>query len=113
METTSEESPMKGIIDKMFMRIAEPDVKTKKLAQIIEIAYESREGLLEERGLPEHDWWADQAVLDFTEIIVRANYRAHKILNGDLVPDNLEEQLENAKQEVLLRIEKQKKDDIK
>lgn len=103
-----EESPLKGLTDKMFMRIAEQNVKTKKLAQIIEIAYDSREGLLEERGLPEHDWWADQAILDFTEIIVRANFKAHQIINPGLGPDNLDQQLEEAKKEVTLRIEKLK-----
>jgi hypothetical protein len=32
-EQNSEESPIQEIIDRMFMRINEPDVKTKKLAQ--------------------------------------------------------------------------------
>lgn len=95
-----QESPLQSLIDKMFFRINEDSVTTKKLAQIIEIAYESREGLLEPGGLPENDWWANQAIKDFTEIIVRANFKAHSIINPGLVTDNLDEQISEALEEI-------------
>lgn len=98
------ESPVKSITDKMFYRINEPDVKTSKLSQIIRMAYEMREGLLEPGGLPEHDWWAHQAIKDFTEIIVRANYKAHTILNPGLVMDDLEEQIKEALKDISKKI---------
>lgn len=98
------ESPLQGIIDKMFMRINEPDVKTKKLAEIIEMAYEMREGLLEPGGHPDNDWWAHKAIIDFTEIIVRANHKAQKMLNGKLVPDDCEDEVKQAIDEISQKI---------
>ncbi len=97
---TEKISPLQGLIDKMYSRINEDNVATKKLSQIIQMAYEMREGLLEcERAgnnNPDNDWWAEKAINDYTEIIVRANHKAHKILNGDLIPDNLEEEIKEA-----------------
>jgi len=95
-EQNTSESPLQGVIDKMFMRINEPDVKTKKLSEIIEMAYEMREGLLEPGGDPDNDWWAHKSIEDFTEIIVRANHKAQTILNPGLVPDNCEDEVEEA-----------------
>lgn len=89
-------SPIQSLIDKMEMRINDPDVKTSKLAEIIKMAFECREGLLEPGGLPENDWWAHQAIRDFTKIIVTANYKAHQILNPGLEMDDLETQLKDA-----------------
>lgn len=97
-------SPIKSLTDKMFERIAEPNVKTSKLAEIIKLAYECKEGLLEPGGLPENDWWAHQGIKDFTEIIVRANYKAHTILNPGLVPDDLEDQIKEALKDVTEKI---------
>ncbi len=102
---SKEESPLQSLIDKMYLRINDPNVKTKKLAEIIEMAYEMREGLLEPGGLPENDWWANKAILDYTEIIVRANHKAQKILNGNLVPDDCEDEVKQAIDEISTKIQ--------
>jgi hypothetical protein len=98
--TGAEESPLQSIIDKMLWRIAQPDTKTKKLKEIIVMAVEMRAGLLEPGGLPENDWWANKAIEDFTEVIVRANHRAHQIINPGITMNDLEEQIKEAKAEI-------------
>lgn len=95
-----EESPMQFLIDKMYLRLNDPEVKTSKLSEIIQICYECREGLLEPGGHPDNRWWADQGLRDFTEIIVRANFKAHQILNPTIVIDDLDEQLKQALDEI-------------
>jgi hypothetical protein len=84
----------------MLWRIAQPDTKTKKLKEIIVMAVEMRAGLLEPGGLPENDWWANKAIEDFTEVIVRANHRAHQIINPGITMNDLEEQIKEAKAEI-------------
>lgn len=73
----------------------QPITETAKLAEIIKMAFEFRESILEDDVLMEHD---RQNVIDFTEVIVRANHQAHQILNGIDVP--VEEELESAIKEV-------------
>lgn len=100
-ESHSEESPLQGLIDKMNLRINDPNVTTKKLAEIFLIAAESREGLLEAEGdNTDSDWWAHKAILDLTEILVKCSYKAHQILNPDLVEDDLDDQIKNALEEI-------------
>lgn len=98
------ESPLQSIIDNMFSKINDENITTKELAQIIGFAYELREGLLEPGGLPDNDWWVNQAIKDYTEIIVRANFKAHNMLNPGLVPDNLDEQIKDALTEISEKI---------
>lgn len=93
-------SPLKSLTDKMFFRINESDVKTSKLSQIIQMACDMRNTLLKVDGVPENDWWRNQAIKDFTEIIVRANYKAHTILNPGIVIDDLEEQIKEALEDI-------------
>jgi hypothetical protein len=102
------ESPIKSLTDKMFKRITESDVKTSQLAKIIKLAVDCKGGLLEPGGLPENDWWAHQGIKDFTEIIVRANYKAHTILNPGLVPNDLEDQIKEALKDVTEKINSQR-----
>jgi hypothetical protein len=64
-----------------------------------------REGLLE-GGLPENDWWAHKGIEDFTEIIVRANHKAHSILNPGVVPDNCEDEVKDALTEIRKKLVK-------
>ena len=94
------ESPLQSLIDKMNKRINDSNVTTKKLAQIIEMAVGCREGLLQPGGNEDNDWWANKAIKDYTEIIVKANFKAHNIINPGLVPDNLDQQLKDALNEV-------------
>lgn len=89
-------SPLQSFVNKMNKRLNESNVTTQKLKQIIEFAHEGRAGLLQPGGHSDSDWWANKAINDFTEIIVRANFKAHQILNPDLVPDDLDEQIKNA-----------------
>jgi hypothetical protein len=99
-----EESPLQGLIDKMYLRINDPEVTTKKLAEIIELAYEGREGLLESEGeAPENDWWAHKAIEDYTKIIVIANYKAQRKINPNIEIGDLDEQIEDALKEVKKR----------
>lgn len=92
---------LQPIINKMKWRIGQPDTETSKLAEIIKMAFEFRESILEDDVLMEHD---RQNVIDFTEVIVRANHRAHQILNGIDVP--LKDDLESAIKEVEQKMEK-------
>ena len=92
---------LQPIINKMKWRIGQPDTQTAKLAEIIKMAFEFRESILEDDVLMEHD---RQNVIDFTEVIVRANHRAHQILNGIDVPVN--DDLESAIKEVEQKMEK-------
>lgn len=95
-----EQSPIQVLIDRMNIRLNEPDVKTKKLAEIISIASDCRAELLEPGGHPDNHWWANQGIRDFTKIIVTANFKAHRILNPDLVMDDLDTQINEAINEV-------------
>ncbi len=92
---------LQPIINKMKWRIGQPDTQTAKLAEIIKMAFEFRESIFEDDVLMEHD---RQNVIDFTEVIVRANHRAHQILNGIDVP--LKDDLESAIKEVEQKMEK-------
>lgn len=92
---------LQPIINKMKWRVGQPDTGTAKLAEIIKMAFEFRESILEDDVLMEHD---RQNVIDFTEVIVRANHRAHQILNGINV--SVEEDLESAIKEVEQKMEK-------
>lgn len=89
------------IINKMKWRIGQPDTKTAKLAEIIKMAFEFRESILEDDVLMEHD---RQNAIDFTEVIVRANHRAHQILNGVDAP--VEDEIASAIKDVELKISK-------
>lgn len=93
----------------MYKRISEKNVPTNKLAKVIEIAASAREGLLIPGGLPEHDWWADQAIKNFTEIIIRANFVAQTILNPEIVMDDVESQVSKALKQAARRIKQNKK----
>lgn len=94
------ESPLQSFIDTMNKKINKSDVSTKKLAEVIEMAVGCREGLLQPGGHPDNDCWANKSIKDFTEIIVKANFKAHTIINPGLVPDNLDQQLKDAMYDV-------------
>jgi hypothetical protein len=95
-----EKSPLKKLTDRMFLRISESDIKTSKLSEIIQMACDMREALLEVDGRPENDWWKNQAIKDFTEVIVRGNYKAQTILNPGIVMDDLEDQVKEALEDI-------------
>jgi hypothetical protein len=92
---------LQPIINKMKWRIGQPDTETAKLAEIIRIAFEFRESILESDVSMDHD---RQNVIEFTEVIVSANHRAHQILNGIDVP--VEEEIESAIKEVEMEMNK-------
>ena len=88
-------SPLQSIIDKMFFRINEKNVTTDKLSQILLIAFEMRDGLLNTEIItpPENIEWVNKSILDLTEIMVRSNHKAHRILNGNIVPGSCEDEV--------------------
>jgi len=97
-------SPLQSLIDKLNSRIEDSVVTTKKLSEIIQMAVESRDGLIEAGNEIEHphenDWWANKAIFDFTEIIVRANYKAQTILNPNIDMGDLQDQINGAFEDV-------------
>lgn len=95
-------NPFQSIIDKMFNVIYSNDVNTKRLAIIISFALEGRDGLIEEpEECPQENIdWVNESILKYTEIIVRANHKAHRILNGDIVPESCEEEVREALEEI-------------
>jgi len=96
------ENPLQDIIQSMFKKLNDPKVTTAKLAQIIMIASESREGLLEEpENCPaENISWVNESIIEYTKIIVQANHKAQRMLNGDLVPESCDAELEEALTEI-------------
>lgn len=96
---SNQSSPLFDVIQSLFEKMNADDVTPKRLAKIIMFSVESRDGLLDPIEGEDPDW-VEPAILDYTELIVRSNYKAHKIINGDLVPDDLEEQLARAYGEI-------------
>jgi len=97
MKPQNTESPLQDIVDKMFMRIKQIDVTTKKLSDVIQFAVELRDSLMEDVDtLPEHQWWVDKHKKDFIEIIVRANHKAQTILMPDMNHGDVEERVNKA-----------------
>lgn len=95
-------NPFQSIIDKMFSVIYSDDTNTKRLATIISLAVEGRDGLTEEpeECLQENIDWVNDSILKYTEIIVRANHKAQRIINGNLVPESCEDELKEALNEI-------------
>lgn len=89
---------LRPIINKMRWRIEQPDVETAKLADIIKTAFQFRESILDDDRVTKND---RKNVMDFTEVIVRANHRAQQILNG------VEYDVEAEVAEALAEIEKE------
>lgn len=89
------EAKIDEIIQKMRFRINEEGVQTKKLAEIIEISlsmaggiYKSLIGnIVADRIEP-----SIRQYLDFTKVIVEANWKANSILNPNLKIPSIEEQ---------------------
>lgn len=90
------ESPLDTAIATLNSYIEEPEITTKRLADIITMSVGFMDGLidgLKDFGPNENDEWAKNDVLRFKEIIIRANYKAHTILNPWLEMPPLEEQI--------------------
>ncbi len=92
---------LQPIINKMKWRIEQTDTQTTKLAEIIKIAFYFRESILEEDLVMEID---KQNVLDFTEIMVRANHRAHQILND--IDSDVEQEVVEELNKIQIEIDK-------
>ncbi len=81
------ESPVEESIKKLDLQISKAaEFTTKKLALIFVIAADMREGLLEAKrdggALPEHDWWANDAVVRLTKQLIRINAHVQKKVNN-------------------------------
>jgi hypothetical protein len=81
---------LQPIINKMKWRIEQPNTDATKFAEIIKTAHEFRSSILEEDLIMEAD---RQNILDFTEIMVRANHRTQIIsgVDSDVEQEVLEE----------------------
>jgi hypothetical protein len=96
-----EDNYLKPIINKMKWRIEQEDTGTTKLAEIIKIAYDFRTSMLEDDRVLKAD---KQNILDFTEIMVRANHRAHQILNG--IDSDVEQEVVEELNKIQIEIDK-------
>jgi hypothetical protein len=96
------ETVLTSILEKMNQRIAEEDVSNQKLAQIIGMAVDMREGLFEiasekEKGKFNLEGMEEDAE-ELTRVIVRANYKAQRRINPNIPMPSVEEQIEEALQ---------------
>ena len=87
------ESPLQFLLDKLNENITSDDISNKELARQMCLADEARAGLLEPGGLPENDWWANEAIDEFSRIIIKANYRVQTSINPDIRMPSLEDQI--------------------
>jgi len=94
------DSHFQSIIEKLKACIAEENTTPSQLAKIITMAVEIKESLEGTGTLPENKEWVDKTIKDFLEIIVRANYKAHTILNPWLEMPPVEEQVAEALKKV-------------
>lgn len=103
-----DKNPLQEIIDRLFSKLDDPKISNKSYANLMYIAFESRAGLLEDGGLPENDWWANESIEKFTEFIVKANYKVQKRVNPDITMSSESVQLEEALTEVRKQIKNRK-----
>lgn len=104
MKKNTKKSPMQDFIDKCNLRLEDDKITTKKLCLIISLVEGMREGLLEAEAdgdaLPANKWWADKAIIDFTKIMVTANFKAHQKLNPTITMPSLESQIKDAVKDI-------------